>query len=226
MRHSGVLLGALLLFSLQAGAQINTPAPLFLGSPVQVLPTTFTFTAAPIAAESAANPDPATPTPAPAMPQEVQGIYGDYYTQVFIGVTYLKFFEIPSDKPDMGGVDLAMAYYLKPWVAADLEVFDAVGRDNGQTANFFFFGGGPRLRWQTSHGLEFWIHGLGGFATYNPTTIYGHPTAGAVELGGGVDFGRPHRRWVYRVQADTVGTFLFGVHQFSPRVATGIVLKF
>lgn len=226
MRHSGVLLGALLLFALQAGAQANAPASLSLGSSVQLLPTTFAFNSDPVAAELPAKAEPAAPSPVPAMPQEVQGIYGDYYTQVFVGVTYLKFFEIPADKPDLGGLDVSMAYYLKPWIAADLEAFDAVGSDNGKTANFVFFGGGPRVRWQTSSGLEFWIHGLGGFAHYTPTTIYGYPTSGAVEAGGGIDFGRPHRRWVYRVQGDMVGTFLFGVHQFSPRVATGIVLKF
>jgi hypothetical protein len=224
MRHSGVLLGALLFFALQAGAQASAPATLSLGSSVQLVPTSFSYTPESAPAELPAKPEPASPEP--AMPQEVQGIYGDYYTQVFIGATYMKFFEIPANKPDLGGLDVSMAYYLKPWVAADLEVFDVLGSDSGKTANLFFFGGGPRVRWQTSSGLEFWVHGLGGFAHYNPTTIYGYPTSGAVEAGGGIDFGRPHRRWVYRVQGDMVGTFLFGVHQFSPRVATGIVLKF
>lgn len=160
------------------------------------------------------------------MPQEVQGVFGESSTQVFIGYTYFRFFELPSTQQNLNGVDVSMAYYLKPWVAADLEVFDAAGTDSGKTANFVMFGAGPRVRWQTTKGIELWAHVLGGVAHYTPTTIYGYPTGGAYEAGGGIDFGKPHSRWTYRVQGDLVGTFLFGVHQESARVAAGIVLKF
>jgi hypothetical protein len=226
MRHSGVLLGALLLFAFGAGAQINAQAPLLVDQPSTIVPASLAFASEPGAGALPAKPEPASLLPEPAMPQEIQGIYGDYYTQVFIGATFLRFWELPSTQQSLGGADVSMAYYLKPWVAADLEAFDAAGSDSGSTANFFFFGGGPRLRWQVSNSLEIWAHCLGGVAHYSPTTIYGFPTGGAFEAGGGVDFGHPHRRWGYRVQGDLVGTFLFGVHQFSPRVSAGIVLKF
>ena len=226
MRHSAVLLGALLLFALRAGAQINAPASTSIGSPSLFTPVSLNLTEAPGPSELPAKPEPAAPAAAPTTPQEIPGVFGDYYTQVFIGYTYFRFFEIPSTEQNLDGIDVSMAYYMKPWVAPDLEVFDAVGSYNGKTTNMFFFGAGPRVRWQTPSGVEFWGHVLGGFAHYSPSTIYGYPTAGALEAGGGVDFGPPHRRWVYRVQADAVSTFLFGVHQVSPRVAAGIVLKF
>lgn len=226
MRHSGVLLGALVLFAFTAGAQMNAPAPLSIDSASSISPIGISPAAAADSSPLPAKPEPVAFAPEPAMPQDVQGVYGDYYTQVYIGYTYLRFFEFPSVEQNLNGIDVSMAYYMKPWVAADIEAFDAFGSDNGQNANFFFFGGGPRVRWQTPAGLEFWVHGLAGFTHYSPTTIYGYPTAAAFEGGGGVDFGRPHRRWVYRVQADAVATFLFNVHQVSPRVSAGIVLKF
>lgn len=225
MRYSAILLGALLLFVFHTPAQVRASAPLSSDSPVP--PATFAMNASSDLASLPAKPEPAFPSPEPAaMPQEVQGTFGDYSTQVFVGYTYFRFFELPSTEQNLDGVDVSMAYYLKPWAAADLEVFDAAGTGSGETANFVFFGGGPRVRWQTTKGVEFWVHALGGVAHYSPTTIYGYPTAGAFEAGGGVDFGRPHRRWAYRVQGDVIGTFLFGVHQYSPRVAAGIVLKF
>ncbi|HUO33420.1 MAG TPA: hypothetical protein VMU43_00370 [Candidatus Acidoferrum sp.] len=228
MRHSVIILGALLFFAIYTQAQGTSSASAALPDVTMATapPVMFAVNSYPDLAALPAKPEP-SPSPDPAaMPQEVQGVYGESSTQVFIGYTYFRFFELPSTEQNLNGVDVSMAYYLKPWAAADLEVFDAAGSDGGKTANFVFFGAGPRVRWQTTKGIEFWIHGLGGVAHYSPTTIYGFPTGGAYEAGGGVDFGKPHSRWTYRLQGDLVGTFLFGVHQESARVAAGIVLKF
>lgn len=236
MRHSAVLLGALLIFGLRAEAQWKSPdpPPLSLSSTASLSSPAINLPDAPnpsFAAEPLAEPFaaalPAKPEPAPAPePQEVQGVYGEYYTQVFIGYTYYRFWKLPSTQISLDGVDVSMATYLKPWAAADIEVFDTVGSDGGKTANMFFFGGGPRVRWQTTKGFELWAHGLGGFTHYSPSTIYGYPTGPAFEVGGGVDISRPHKRWGYRLQGDMVGTFLFGVHQYSPRVSAGLVFQF
>ncbi len=234
MRYLGVLIGAILLAAMQAGAQGNVPGSLLLdpssgaSSPILNVP-----------AIDAAHADPESSTPefsglfpsTPAAgqagaPEEIKGVFGDYSTQVFAGFTYFPFYKVPGTVENMPGADISMAYYLKYLVAADVEAFGTIGSLNGQATHFVFFGGGPRVRYVTPRGPEFWAHALVGFAHSGPETVYVNPTGFAFEAGGGVDFGPPHRRWVYRLQGDLVGTRLFGTYQYSPKVAAGIVFKF
>lgn len=237
MRYLGVLIGAILLAAMQAGAQGNVPGSLLLDpssgapSPTLNVPAAAAIAAAPADFETRA-PEfsglyPMAPaTSQSAAPQEIKGVFGDYSTQVFAGFTYFPFYKVPGTVENMPGADISMAYYLKYLVAADVEAFGAIGSNNGQATHFVFFGGGPRVRYVTSRGPEIWAHALVGFAHSGPESVYVNPTGFAFEAGGGVDFGQPHRRWVYRLQGDLIGTRLFGTYQYSPKVAAGIVFKF
>ena len=234
MRYLGVLIGAILLAAMQAGAQGNVPGSLLLdpssgaSSHFLDVPAAAAIAAAPAGLETPA-PDFNGLFPAArqsAAPQEIKGVFGDYSTQVFVGFTYFPFYKVPGTVENMPGADISMAYYLKYSVAADVEGFGAIGSNNGQATHFVFFGAGPRVRYVTSRGPEFWAHVLVGFAHSGPETVFVNPTGFAFEAGGGVDFGQPHRRWVYRLQGDLVGTRLFGTYQYSPKVAAGVVFKF
>lgn len=237
MRYLAVLIGAILLAAIQAGAQVNVPGSLLLdpssGASFHFAdaPAVAAVAAAPFISESS-KPEfsglfPSTPAAGQAgAPEGIKGVFGDYSTQVFAGFTYFAFYKVPGTVENMPGADISMAYYLKYWAAADVEGFGAIGSANSQTTHFVFFGGGPRVRYVTSRGPEFWAHALVGFAHSGPESVYINPTGFAFEAGGGVDFGPPHRRWVYRLQGDLVGTRLFGTYQYSPKVAAGIVFKF
>lgn len=237
MRYLGVLIGAILLAAMQAGAQGNVSGSLLLepssGASFHaadlpaVVANTTTFPSSELATPEFSGLYPAAPAAnQAASPEEIKGVFGDYSTQVFAGFTYFPFYKVPGTVENMPGADISMAYYLKYLVAADVEGFGTIGSNNGKTTHFVFFGAGPRVRYVTGRGPEFWAHALVGFAHSGPETVYINSTGFAFEAGGGVDFGMPHRRWVYRVQGDMVGTRLFGTYQYSPKVAAGIVFKF
>lgn len=234
MRYLGVLIGAILLAAMQAGAQGSVPSSLSLdpssGASLHFLnvPAAASFVAAPETnAPDFSGLYPATsPATQSTAPYGIKGVFGDYSTQVFAGFTFFPFYKVPGTIENMPGVDISMAYYLKYLVAADVEGFGTLGSTNGQTTHFAFFGAGPRVRYVSSRGPEIWAHVLAGFAHSGPETLYVNPTGFAFEAGGGIDFGMPHRRWMYRLEGDLIGTRLFGTYQYSPKVAAGIVFKF
>lgn len=223
MRQLGVLVGFLVLCAGQLGAQANVGNSLLLTSP------SVSLLAGPAAALAPVSVAPALaaalPAPAAGLPQEVQGVFGDYYTQVYIGYTFMPFYEAPGTHPAIDGLDASLAYYMRYWAAADLEAFGGIGRQNGTTESFVFLGGGPRVRLVTHAGPELWAHALVGYAHFGPQTLYVTPGGLGAELGAGVDFGPPHRRWAWRIQGDAVASRLFGTYQISPKVSAGIVFK-
>jgi hypothetical protein len=224
MRQIGVLVGFLLLCAGQAGAQANVGNSYLLTSPsVSLLAQPSALLAPAAFTPAAAVPEPAA---AAAAAQEARGVFGDYYTQVSVGYSFMPFYEAPGTHPAFDGLTASVAYYMKYWVAADMEAFGAVARQNGQTESFVFVGLGPRVRWVTRTGTELWAHALVGYAHFGPQTLYVTPGGVGGEMGAGVDFGPPHRRWAWRVQGDAVATRLFGTYQLSPKASAGIVLKF
>ena len=221
MRQWSMALGAFLLLAGSSVAQINVGNTLLLTSPSFADPS---------------NPPSATVSPdappAPDVPWSrgdqgpgIHGVYGDTYTQVSVGYTYFRFYQVPGAEQNLNGVNASAQYYLKDWVAADGEAFGTFGSLGGQSSNFVFIGGGARVRHVMHSGIEVWAHGLVGYAHFNPSTIFGRPDGVAFETGGGVDFGKPHKRWGYRLQADLVGSYLFGSYQYSPKVSAGLVFK-
>jgi len=165
------------------------------------------------------------PAPAPA-PQTVQGIYPELYWQASFGYTYMRFYELPGVRVNTNGFNVSMAYFFKPWMAAEGDLDGGVGSQNGQTAKSVFSGGGLRMRMAGPGGTEFWIHGVVGGAHFSPKTTYGGTGAFGYEAGGGVDLRPRSERFSYRIAADLVGTSFFGTYQVSPKVSAGIVYKF
>jgi len=221
MRHWGMVMGGLLLLASSAGAQVSTGNSLLLTAP--------SFSDAPNApsgTDPAAAPSPATSWGRSDQGPGVHGVYGDTYTQVSVGYTYMRFYQLPGTEQNLNGVNGSAQYYFKDWIGADAEVFAAFGSLGGQSSNFVFGGAGARVRHVMRNGLEIWAHALGGYAHNGPATIFARQDAPAFLAGGGVDFGRPHRRWGYRLQADLVGSYLFGSYQYSPKVSAGLVFKF
>ena len=62
-----------------------------------------------------------------------------------------------------------------------------------------------------------WIHGLAGEARFSPQTAYGGENGFGCELGGGIDVSPRRLRVSLRLEADMLGTLLYGTYQYSPR---------
>jgi hypothetical protein len=241
MRQWAVLLGAILITALGAGAQ-----EVSLSSPPEV--------SAPSAADQTALPDatqlfaianfPATAAPKPlfsafpamAEPSEpaaqqpgVYGVFTHYKWQLYAGYSFFRFYiaSKPSTREHMNGLDLGVVYFVHG------DRFGLEGQFVGEYGSFianssqFALGmGGLRYRWQGDREAEWWLHGLFGGAKFLPQTAFGSQGALVYELGGGADLGSHRSRLSYRFEADMVGTRFFSTYQFSPRVSAGIVFKF
>jgi len=160
------------------------------------------------------------------MPQTVQGIYPELYWQASFGYTYMRFYELPGVRVNTNGFNASMAYFFKPWMAAEGLLEGGVGSQNGQTAKSVFSGGGLRMRMAGPAATELWVHGVIGAAHFSPKTTYGGTAAFGYEAGGGIDLHPRSQRLAYRFAADLVGTTFFGTYQISPKISAGVVYKF
>lgn len=237
MRHSALLIGAILIFTTGAGAQ-NGGGELLPQSAgfTRASATRAIMASAPLLAEAGQPGSPAISDPAvssalsgPGAQQapSVYGVFPTYNWQLFVGYTFLRFYEVPSVTEDLNGLDIGMVYYPKGlWVGGEGDMTAAFGSQNGQTARFLTGMGGVRFRWSAPRAIELWAHGLAGGSHYLPQTIYGNQSAFAYEAGGGIDILAHHQRLAYRAEVDAVGTRYFNTYQYSPKVAVGIVYKF
>src|SRR5271156_6377434 len=98
MRYLALLWAVVLVFAGSARAQLNPGSPLMLGSPAAA------FAAEPGLGASSAPAEP---------PQEVHGVFPSYPAQMYAGVTYMRFYEVPNLTTSMTGFDFSMAYYLR-----------------------------------------------------------------------------------------------------------------
>jgi hypothetical protein len=181
----------------------------------------------------------ATPVPstsAAAEPQYATGakqqsdvvkVLPSYNWQVFGGYTFIRFHASPIIVASRNGFSYSVQYfYKKGWFGGDGEFVAAFGSVSGFSSHFLTGMGGARVRWLASGGVELWGHGLAGTSHFSPRTPYGNQDAFGYEVGGGVDITAHHRHFAYRVQGDMVGTRFYSANQYSPRISTGVVLKF
>lgn len=241
MKHTGFLLGAILfLFVITSSAQENSvysfefapsnPNLLFAGpssTPDGLLAL------APAATLSSTEP-PATlalgsssPGEPPAQRPGVYGVFENYKWQAYVGYAFFRFFAFPSRKENMNGVDLGLVYYpTGSRFGVDGDILGEFGTFLNHSSHFTDYLGGPRFRWQGPRGIEFWAHGMVGYAKFLPQTAEGGQTAFSYEAGGGVDIALYRRRIAYRIEADAVGTKFFHTDQVSPKISVGVVYKF
>ncbi|HKV04881.1 MAG TPA: hypothetical protein VJO53_07220 [Candidatus Acidoferrales bacterium] len=207
MRHVGFLCGAVLLLAFCAGGQTNAGGTYLFGPSVSAF---------------------ATGAPALSIPAEPpQGVYGvlpNYPWQVYAGVTFLRFYELPGLTGNMDGFNFSVVYYPHSGrLGVDGEFATGYAPQNGVNTQLAFVLGGARFRLARTQGLELWVHGLAGGAKFVPQTAFGGTGALAFALGGGIDYNPRHRRLGYRVQADLDGTRFFGTHQYGPKLSIGLV---
>ncbi len=169
----------------------------------------------------------AEPSSAPAEPQGVYGVFQEYDWQAYGGYTFIRFLEVPGTTINMNGFDFSVAYSPNgKWFGLEGALTTGFGSSAGVNSQLVVGMGGPRLRWATGRGIDFWVHGLAGGARLTPQTPYGSGESFSYELGGGVDLTRRHQRISYRIEGDMVGTLLFGTYQDSPKISAGIVYRF
>jgi hypothetical protein len=235
MKYSAVLIGALLLTAMNAGAQANfasnvslTPSPFVTFAAQPATPPAQPASAGALFAP-ASSPEalPASPAANPAEPpQEVQGVFEKYSYDLYAGYTFFRFYEVPGTISNMNGGNASAVYWFRDWVAADGEVFATYGSQPGQNSWQVFAGAGPRVRWVRPKGIDFWAHGLVGVLYITPQTPYGGQSAFAGLVGAGVDLNGHHRHMAIRIAIDGVASHYFNTYQISPKVSAGIVYKF
>ncbi len=221
-----ILVSILLVCACAAGAQTSGDGTLLIGAPTPAI-NQFATNAAYSVFSRDAMLAAARPAPAPApMPQQVQGVFPITYWQASFGFTYERFYELPGIHTNTSGFDLSMAYFFKPWMAAEGLINGGFGTQTGQSAKAVFSGGGLRARRAMPGGTEVWVHGDLGGAHFEPKTNYGGEGAFGYQLGAGMDFNAHRQHMSYRVEADIVGTTFFGTYQISPKAEAAIVYKF
>ncbi|MGP8157289.1 MAG: hypothetical protein ACLQMT_10560 [Candidatus Acidiferrales bacterium] len=235
MRFIAWSCGFVLLFALSAGAQLNPANSLLLASSEPGV----------TAAASAPNsPTPSLPAPAtasaavPANPAESAPIGPaiappEYNWQVYIGYTFVRFYELPKIPSfphgltfNTNGLNVSGVYYLPTinWVGFE---GDAVGTFGPiQCSKFALIGGGARIRVQWPNGFELWAHGTLDMAHILPQTSFGGQTSFAYQIGGGADYFTRFHNIGVRVEGDLVGTHFFSTYQRSLQISAGIVYRF
>jgi hypothetical protein len=242
MKPAALLFAMTLLIAAGANAQAEPQTFSLFASPSQQTFAAVTpAEAAPlIAVESPAIPPAAAPLffapwPNPLalsapVPQEnpgVVGVFQSYYFQLYVGYTFLRFYELPGHQVNTSGLDIDLTYYPGGGViGAEGNLTVGFGTDMNQSAKFAAGMGGARLRWPGPRAVQIWGHGLVGVSHYLPQTAFGGQTALGYEVGGGVDVNAHHARIAYRFEADMVGTRFFHTYQYSPKFTAGIVFKF
>ena len=183
------------------------------------------------AAAPAAEPMPAFQKDAPPAgsgadtpPVGVFGVFPSYKWQVYVGYTFIRFYVVPGVENNTNGLDFSVAYYFRDKVAVDGELAVSGGTYTGQNSQFFIGMGGLRYRHPMGRDAV-WIHGLAGEAHFSPQTSYGSEDGFGYELGGGIDVSPSRLRVSLRLEADMVGTHLYGTYQYSPKISFGLVFK-
>jgi hypothetical protein len=171
-----------------------------------------------------ALPDP-SPAPSPA-PQAVQGVFEKYDTDIAVGYTFMRFYEVPGDTLNGNGFNVSAVYWYRDWWGPDGEFFATYSRQPDVNSWVGVGAGGVRIRKVLDRGLDVWAHGLIGAAYLAPKSPYGSEVAPAAVLGVGADLNAHHRHVAYRLALDAVGTRFFGTYQLSPKISLGIVFKF
>jgi hypothetical protein len=162
-----------------------------------------------------------------ADPQVVIGVRQNYPFQLYVGYTFLRFYELPSKALNTNGFNYSVVYYPLNWIGADGEFVLTLGDQYPYQARFLLGMGGARVRWKPfQKNVEVWAHGLAGRSHFVPQTPYGGQGAFAYEAGGGVDLNTLNGRYGIRAGADMVGTRYFNTNQFSPKISVGFVYKF
>lgn len=222
MKFFGFLLAGILLAGSSASAQAVTSPTLLMSSP----------TTNPVFAVDSPGPEPvsfrfpATPAPAAKPQANVVGVYQEFPFQVYLGYTFMRFYEAPHTIRSLNGFDSSLTYYFKSNLGADGEFFGGFGSQGIYNARLAFGAGGLRARWAVPLGLELWAHGLAGRAHFVPQTAFGPQGAFAYEVGLGVDATGHRQRLAYRLELDMVGSKFFETYQLSPKASIGVVYKF
>ena len=237
MKHAAFLLGAVLLFTISSAAQGNFRDPRLFAAPDReaLIAGLSSDTPAAMVPSSVAPATHAASTPGtlgsgwlsePAAQVPNISVFPVYKWELHGGYTFFRFFAMPNLKENMNGINVGAVYYPTNLIGLDGDIFGEFGTFLHHSSRFTDYLGGPRFRWLGPHHLEFWAHGLVGYAKFLPQTANGPQTSFSYEGGGGVDFPIARRNLAYRVEADAVGTRLFHTNQVSPKISVGIVLKF
>lgn len=243
MQRTAFLFGAILLFTANAGAQVNlVPSAQSASSALEVaqtpgitsspaLPQTFALAISPVArpfrAPSSAAPNSSASSDPAAQQPPVYGVFQVFNWQLYGGYAFVRFYEVPQTVVNLNGFELGMVYYPGgKWIGLEGKLLGGFGSQAGTTAKFVVASGGPRFRWAAPRGMELWAHGLVGGTHFLPQTPFGGQSAFAYEAGGGVDIGAHNRRIAYRLGAGMVGTRYFSTYQYSPVFTVGIVYKY
>lgn len=157
----------------------------------------------------------------------VQSVFPSYSFQAYAGYTFVRFYAYPGGEANRNGFDVGMTYYPRAGhIGLDGAVTAAFGSKGNESSDFAFVGGGPRFRWAAPRGLEVWAHGLVGYANFGPKIANFSKDGLGYEVGGGVDINAHSQHFAIRLEGDMVGTRLYQVSQYSPKISAGIVYKF
>jgi len=167
---------------------------------------------------------PASGTGADVPPQGVYGVFPSYRYQVYVGYTFVRFYVVPGVAENTNGLDFSIAYYFRDSLAVDGELAVSLGSYSGESSEFFMGMGGLRYKHPVGR-MDVWVHGLAGEGHFSPQTPYGTEDGFGYEVGGGIDVSPRRLRLSWRVQADMVGTHLYGTYQYSPKISIGLVYK-
>jgi hypothetical protein len=160
-------------------------------------------------------------------PQVVIGVRQNYPFQLYVGYTFLRFYEVPGTNINTNGFNYSIVYYPKDWIGPDGEFVLTLGDQYPYQAKFLLGMGGVRARMRPfQRNIDTWVHVLVGRSHFVPQTAYGKQGAFAYEVGGGVDLNTSNGRYAIRAGADMVGTRYFNTNQFSPKISVGFVYKF
>jgi hypothetical protein len=243
MRQFALLVSAVFLLALCTPAQTDPQASLVPGVAIEstageassspgaaslaALPEwlTSSSSAAPYRAAASSSSDDSGPAADPA--QVVIGIRETYPFQLYLGYTFIRFYEVPGTAVNTNGFNYSIVFYPKDWIGADGEFVLTLGDQYPYQARFLLGMGGARVRWRPfQKNIELWAHGLVGATHFTPQTAYGKQGAFAYEVGGGADINTANGRYAIRAGADMVGTRYFNTNQFSPKISIGFVYKF
>jgi hypothetical protein len=235
MRFIAWSCGLVLLFALTARAQLNQSDSLLLASSD---PAT---TADPSAASSPVASIPAYGAASASAPAASAGSaqFGappaapDYNWQVYIGYTFVRFYELPKVTPfphgltfNSNGLNIEGVHYFRSlnWVALEGDALGTFGPV--QCSKFALIGGGARVRWQAPHNLELWAHMTLDMAHILPQTSFGGQTSFAYQIGGGIDYFTHFHNIGIRLEPDLIGTHFFNTYQRSIQLSAGVVYRF
>jgi hypothetical protein len=240
MRQAALVCGAILAVLLASwGARAQTLAsdsatsgpasfssansgPLFAQLEVPTAVPSFAVAAAPMPAFQKDAPPAGSGADVP--PQGVYGVFPSYKYQIFIGYSFLRFYVVPGSEVNTNGLDFSIAYYFRDRIAVDGEMAVTLGTYTGENSEAFIGMGGLRYRHPMDR-FDLWIHGLAGETHFSPQTAFGGEDGFGYEVGGGLDYTPRRLRLSWRVQADMVGSHLYGTYQYSPKISVGLVYK-